>query len=101
MDYPINQTARLDERELARNQERCHAMRARPDSLRDLLNILAIKLSSFNTTPDSTPEILETLLSGLRLMLRNLLCLHERHDIVIRIVNAKLDICSEPSPQTV
>jgi len=76
-------------------------MGARPECLRNLLNILAIKLSSFNTTPDSAPEILETLLSGLRLMLRNLLCLHERHDIVIRIVNAELDIGPEPSPQTV
>src|SRR5215471_14442693 len=76
--HSIDQAVRFNERKITRDQQRGHAVGARPDCLSHFFRIVAVKLPRPNAVLNGGAEVIEASLACLRLMVvRDLFCLYK------------------------
>src|SRR5579864_3381034 len=102
MHHAIDQSILFDEGERTRDQERGNTVDSGPKSLRHFFDIITVQLPRLDAASHGGAKVIETTLSGLRLMVvRNLLGLNERNNIVMRVIDAELHVRPQAAPQAV
>src|SRR5215471_6611910 len=98
--HSIDQAIRFNERKITRDQQRGHAVCACPNCLSYFFRVVAVKLPRPDAVLNGGAQVIEASLARLRLMVvRYLLCLYKRNNIMVGIVDTELNVSSQAAPQ--